>query len=77
MNKNNINWNDWDVEEYEFNKLKDIRLVKFLKDNNVYDKFIDNFNILDYKSFCDYTKQMDYFDSFNWKETNEGYEFLE
>jgi hypothetical protein len=82
MNENNINWNDWNIEE-EDNKLDEIlnkKFVKFLKDNNAYDKFITNLNIVNkpIEIFCDDSKKKSYINrSFIWFQTKEGFDFWE
>lgn len=60
-------WDDWDIEEIE---LTDNDFIKFLKYNNIYDRF--NYNIINFKSnnwnnsLCDELYRYEYIRSFNW-----------
>jgi len=86
----NIDFNDWNDEELEYDSpLTDKYFVKFLKDNDVYDKFIYNCNNnksnkyykkIYWKSletFCTNIKEKYLYinHAFNWGETNEDHDF--
>jgi hypothetical protein len=78
----NINWNDWDIEEKENNnniiRLTNKKFVKFLNDYNIYDLFIYNIknkSLIHLEKFCDNINKFQYINSFDWKDTKEGYEF--
>ena len=74
-----VNFDDWDEEEFneEDSLLTNKEFVKFLKDNNVYDKFI--YNLKNYISLDDYCYKIyitNYIlDSFTWNNTKEGHNF--
>jgi len=87
-NNESIDFNDWEEEEIneEDSPLTDKEFVKFLKDNNVYDQFIDNCNDdnnsfkeecwKSLETFCTDIKKKNYFyDSFDWENSTEGYIF--
>jgi hypothetical protein len=73
MNKININWNDWDIEEKDNeSKLTDKEFVKFLYNNNDYDIFIYNIN-KSLESYCDSLNQNNYISrAFTWDYLKEG-----
>jgi hypothetical protein len=73
---NLINWNDWNIEEESKEELTNEKFIKFLEDNNDYDKFIYNFKYqkrYNIETFCDIIKQSEYImDAFIWDETKQG-----
>jgi len=61
-----VNFNDFDVDEtYDDSPLTNKKFVKFLKDNNLHDKFINNLKQLtaintSVETFCDDVNEYDY-----------------
>ena len=77
-----VNFNDFDVDEtYDDSPLTNKKFVKFLKDNNLHDKFINNLKQLtaintSVETFCDDVNEYDYISlAFVWDYTDEGIEF--
>jgi hypothetical protein len=82
----NINWNDWNIEEYEEIYLTNKKLVKFLKNNNAYDSFIYNLKkkYEEYEekkinksleTFCDDIDKSQYINSLYWDFSKEGFNY--
>lgn len=86
--KENINWEDWDIEEeYEkYGNLKDI-FIKYLRENQIYTIFIVEFEESDWNvgiSFNNYLDKLDKLDypyiiqnSFDWGSSEYGDSFWE
>jgi len=85
--KKYIDFNDIDIDETE-SSLTDKEFVKFLKDNNIYDKFIydlqQDINMrkkkghpyIEVNNFCNETDYLDYIlGAFPWGNTPEGTDF--
>jgi len=76
---NNIDFEDWDDEEYEYtDPLEDDKFVKFLIDNNIYDRFI--YNIKNDKGYLsqndEHLNRSQYISyTFGWGDSKEGYKF--
>jgi len=82
-----IDFDNYDIDETD-SQLTDKTFVKFLKDNNIHDKFIYNLQQFIHKrkkkglsytkisDFCNKTDNIDYIlYSFSWSDTPEGADF--
>jgi len=85
--KERVDFNDYDIDETE-SPLTCKNFVKFLKDNNIYDKFIYylqqdinmrkkiSYPYIEINNFCDEVNVYQYIKTaFLWRSTPEGYDF--